>query len=180
MAEGGPSRSGAKPVAARPQLNIEIVRQSEAWNSTTTSDQLLTSAAEAAFASAPHNLTGPCEVAILLTGDAEMQALNREWRGKDAPTNVLSFPSGEDEGHLGDVVLAFETVEREAKQQDIPIADHAAHLVVHGMLHLLGYDHEQEDDAVRMETLETEILATLGIADPYGNSEPAGLRKVSP
>jgi probable rRNA maturation factor len=109
-----------------------------------------------------------------------MQALNLKWRGKDAPTNVLSFPSGEEQGHLGDVVLAYETVEGEAEQQNIAIADHAAHLVVHGMLHLLGYDHEQEDDAVKMETLETEILATLGIADPYGNGDAAGLRRVSP
>jgi len=77
-------------------------------------------------------------------------------------------------------VLAFETVEREAKQQNITIADHAAHLVVHGVLHLLGYDHEKEDEAVKMETLETTILATLGIADPYGTSEAVGIRKVSP
>ena len=76
--------------------------------------------------------------------------------------------------------IAYETVEGEAEQQNIAIADHAAHLVVHGMLHLLGYDHEQEDDAVKMETLETEILATLGIADPYGNGDAAGLRRVSP
>jgi probable rRNA maturation factor len=180
MAEGGPSRSGAKPVAAIPQLDIEIVRQSDAWDGAKVSDDLLSRAAMAAFVAAVPRLENDREVAILLTGDAEMQALNREWRGKDTPTNVLSFPSGEEQGHLGDVVLAYETVEGEAEQQNIAIADHAAHLVVHGMLHLLGYDHEQEDDAVKMETLETEILATLGIADPYGNGDSAGLRKVSP
>jgi probable rRNA maturation factor len=134
----------------------------------------------AAFVGASPRIESDREVAILLTDDAEMQALNLKWRGKDAPTNVLSFPSGEEQGHLGDVVLAYETVEGEAEQQNIAIADHAAHLVVHGMLHLLGYDHEQEDDAVKMETLETEILATLGIADPYGNGDAAGLRRVSP
>jgi len=178
MAEGGPSRSGTKLVTARPQLDIEIVRQSEAWDGAKVGDDLLTQAALAAFLAAAPNMAG--EIAILLTGDAEMQALNRQWGGKDAATNVLSFPSGGDEGHLGDVVLAFETVEREAKQQNITIADHAAHLVVHGVLHLLGYDHEKEDEAVKMETLETTILATLGIADPYGTSEAVGIRKVSP
>lgn len=180
MAEGGPRRSGAKIGAATPHLDIEIVRQAEAWDHAKIGDDLLSRAATAAFVGAAPEMENDREVAILLTGDAEMQALNRQWRGKDAPTNVLSFPSGEDEGHLGDVVLAFETVEQEAGEQNIAVADHAAHLVVHGMLHLLGYDHEQEDEAVKMETLETKILATLGIVDPYGNSEAAGLRKVSP
>lgn len=180
MPDGGPSRSGAKPVAARPQLDVEIVRQSDGWDGAKISDDLLSQAATAAFVGAKPRIENDREVAILLTGDAEMQALNRQWRGKDTPTNVLSFPSGGEQGHLGDVVLAYETVEGEAKQQNIAIADHAAHLVVHGMLHLLGYDHEQEDESVKMERLETEILATLGIADPYGHSEPLGVRKVSP
>jgi len=177
MAEGGPSRSGAKPVAALPLLAIEIVRQSDAWSRAEVGDDLLTQAGLAVFTAARSNSTG--EIAILLTGDEEMRALNLQWRGKDSPTNVLSFPGGED-GHLGDVVLAFETVEREAKQQGIAIADHAAHLVVHGLLHLLGHDHETEDGAVKMEAMETEILVTLGIADPYEHSEPLGVRKVSP
>jgi probable rRNA maturation factor len=180
MAEGGPSRSGAKPVAAKPQLDIEVVRQSDAWDGAEINDDALSQAAIAAFVGAAPRIENGREVAIVLTSDAGMQALNLKWRGKDAPTNVLSFPSGGEQGHLGDVVLAYETVEGEAKQQNIAIADHAAHLVVHGMLHLLGYDHEQEDDAVKMERLETEILATLGIADPYGRSEPVGMRKVSP
>jgi probable rRNA maturation factor len=180
MADGGPSRSGAKIGAATPHLDIEIVRQSDAWDRAKIGDDVLSQAAMAAFVGAAPRMENGREVALLLTGDAEMQALNRQWRGKDTPTNVLSFPSGEEQGHLGDVVLAYETVEGEAKQQNIAIADHAAHLVVHGMLHLLGYDHEQEDDALKMETLETEILTTLGIADPYGNGDSAGLRKVSP
>jgi probable rRNA maturation factor len=180
MAEGGPSRSGAKIGAATPHLDIEIVRQSDAWDGAKIGDDLLSQAAMAAFVGSSPRIESDREVAILLTDDAEMQALNLKWRGKDASTNVLSFPSGEEQGHLGDVVLAYETVEGEAEQQNIAIADHAAHLVVHGMLHLLGYDHEQEDDAVKMETLETEILATLGIADPYGNGDAAGLRRVSP
>jgi len=175
MAEGGPSRSGKR--LATQKLDVDIVRQSETWTRAKIGDDLLTQAAFAAFASASRDIPAPCEISILLTGDTEMQALNRQWRGKDAPTNVLSFPSGEGDGHLGDVVLAFETVEREAKQQNIAIADHAAHLVVHGLLHLLGHDHEMEEDAVKMEALETDILGTLGIADPYGDA--VGLRKVS-
>jgi probable rRNA maturation factor len=180
MAEGGPSLGGAKTGAARPQLDIEIVRQSDGWCRAKVSDALLSQAAIAAFVAAAPRSELNRDVAILLTGDDKMRALNLRWRGKDAATNVLSFPGGEDEAHLGDVVLAFETVEQEAMQQNVAIADHAAHLVVHGMLHLLGYDHETEDEADTMETLETKILATLGIADPYGNSETAGLRKVSP
>jgi probable rRNA maturation factor len=180
MAEGGPSRSGAKPVAARAQLEIDIVRQADAWSSAEVSDGLLRQAATAAFESAAPSFGDTHEVAILLTGDAEMQALNLQWRGKDAATNVLSFPSGEEGGHLGDVVLAYETVMREANQQNIAIADHTAHLVVHGVMHLLGSDHEKEDEALKMEALETRILATLGVADPYGDDEADGLRRVSP
>jgi probable rRNA maturation factor len=173
------SRSGTKTGAARPQLDIEIVRQSDAWDRAKVSDALLSQAAIAAFVAATPRGELNREIAILLTGDDDMRALNLRWRGKDAATNVLSFPGGEDD-HLGDVALAFETVEQEAMQRSVAIADHAAHLVVHGMLHLLGYDHETEDEADKMETLETKILATLGIADPYGNSETVGLRKVSP
>lgn len=180
MADGGPRASNAKIGAAAPLLEIEIVRQAEAWDGAKVRDDLLAQAARAAFAGAAPRMGRDREVAILLTNDAEMQALNLKWRGKGTPTNVLSFPSGEEQRHLGDVVLAYETVEGEAKQQNIAIADLAAHLVVHGMLHLLGYDHEQQDEAVKMETLETEILATLGIADPYENGEAAGLKQVSP
>jgi probable rRNA maturation factor len=180
MAEGDPCRSGTKSVAAKPQLDIEILRQSCAWTRAKIGDDLLTQAALAAFMAANPHMKTAGEVAILLTSDVEMQALNLQWRGKDAPTNVLSFPSGKDNDHLGDVVLAFETVEREANQQEIAIADHAARLVVHGILHLLGYDHEKEDEALKMEALETTILGTLSIADPYGDGEAVGLRKVSP
>ena len=116
-----------------------------------------------------------------MTDDAEMRALNRAWRGKDSSTNVLSFPAGYSPGAivseprpLGDVVLAAETVLAEAADRDIPAADHAAHLVVHGMLHLLGFDHERDEDAEAMEALETEVLSTIGIADPYARTrEPA-------
>jgi probable rRNA maturation factor len=179
MADPGPSQSTGD--RAGPKLDIEILRKSAAWDGVSVADAMLSRVADAAFAAAArgHELH---EVTLVLTGDDEMQQLNRDWRGKDAPTNVLSFPSGEGPGDpalLGDVVLAWETVAREAKLQAIPIADHAAHLVVHGILHLLGHDHLNEDEALKMETLETEILASLGIADPHADAGPAELAEAS-
>jgi len=118
------------------------------------------------------------EIAVVLADDAEVRGLNAEWRGQDKPTNVLSFPAMEPDDVirqppempvlLGDVVLAFETCLREAGEQGKPLGHHLAHLVVHGTLHLLGYDHETDEDAGVMEPLETHVLAGLGIADPYG------------
>jgi probable rRNA maturation factor len=116
------------------------------------------------------------ELSLLLADDSMVHDLNRTYRGKDRPTNVLSFALAEGSPSvlpedvpfpLGDVVLAFETVKKEADAQAKALADHASHLVVHGVLHLLGYDHEQAADADRMERLETAILAQLGISDPY-------------
>ncbi len=105
---------------------------------------------------------------LLLTGDDQVRALNRDFRGKDRPTNVLSFPAARaDGGYLGDVALAYGTTAREAKNAGKRIADHATHLVVHGVLHLLGYDHETARDARIMEPLETRLLGKLGISDPY-------------
>ena len=119
---------------------------------------------------------------VLFTSDAEVRALNREWRERDGPTNVLSFPMLERDDLLaltqdgppellGDVALAHETCAREAAEKGVPLEDHAAHLIVHGLLHLAGYDHEispQHADA--MEALETKALALMGIADPYGDA----------
>ena len=119
------------------------------------------------------------ELSIVLADDEMLTALNRRHRGKDGPTNVLSFPLGSDTAGqdgpvlLGDVVLAFETVAREAVDQKKTLADHLQHLVIHGILHLSGYDHETEDDAERMERFEARILAELGVADPYLYSHAA-------
>ncbi len=123
------------------------------------------------------------EVSVALTDDAALQALNKAWRGKDRPTNVLSFPAEMPDlppgalqaTPLGDIALAAETVQREAREQDKSFDDHLTHLTVHGLLHLLGYDHETTDDAAEMEALEIEILARLGVADPYrdAQTEPA-------
>ena len=169
MADGGPSRSSGAS-----SLEIEIVRHSDLWDSIEVSGDALSRAALAAFAASSAAPDAPCEVTLVLTDDDEMRELNRTWRGKDSSTNVLSFPAGEPVGEahgepspLGDIVLAGETVIEEAKVKGIPAADHAAHLVVHGMLHLLGFDHERDADAERMEALETKVLAGLGIADPY-------------
>lgn len=109
-------------------------------------------------------------VTLVLADDAGVQTLNRAYRGKDRPTNVLSFPNGEeDEGVilLGDIILAYETVAAEARAQGKEFSAHAAHLVVHGVLHLLGYDHEIEAEAEAMEAREVMILAQLAIANPY-------------
>ncbi len=112
-------------------------------------------------------------VDVLLTGDLEIRTLNREWLGKDKSTNVLSFPSPEmpvppgEVAHLGDVVLAWDTVEREALTAAKPLGDHVVHLAVHAMLHLLGFDHENDAEGDVMEAKEIEILAGLDIADPY-------------
>lgn len=116
-------------------------------------------------------VAGVAELSIVLLDDAEQQVLNREWRQIDKPTNVLSFPQIEPfapvAGILGDITLARETLEREAADLGKSFTDHYTHLVVHGFLHILGYDHIDDEEALVMEGLETQILATLGIDNPY-------------
>ena len=119
------------------------------------------------------------EVSVRLTDDAEVQTLNRDYRGKDKPTNVLSFPlvqrdlfeglTNSDDGEvlLGDIVLASGVCAAEAADKDVPVATHATHLIVHGLLHLLGYDHQGDAEAEAMEAIERSALASIGIADPY-------------
>jgi probable rRNA maturation factor len=118
------------------------------------------------------------ELSLVLGGDALVRSLNRRWRGRDQATNVLSFPAGPDAGGagpllLGDVVLAYETVARESQAQGKTLAAHLSHLVAHGVLHLLGFDHESDAEARRMEGLERRILARLGMSDPYRLREAA-------
>lgn len=134
-------------------------------------------AARAALAVAALRSAG-AEVSVVLANDAGIAALNRSFRNKQGPTNVLSFPcedAAAPDGPvlLGDVVLACETVAREARERGIAPADHVAHLVVHGVLHLLGHDHEADHEARRMEALEIAALARLGIGDPYQRAENA-------
>jgi probable rRNA maturation factor len=120
------------------------------------------------------------EVAVMLTDDAGIRTLNSNWRGIDKPTNVLSFPALQPSGPrgpddaprmLGDIAIAYQTTRKEADEEQKPFDHHLSHLAVHGFLHLIGYDHEKDDDAEAMETLETEILAQLGIPDPYADRE---------
>jgi probable rRNA maturation factor len=119
------------------------------------------------------------EISLRLTSDAEVHALNRQYRGKDKPTNVLSFPmvqpdlietlANTDDGEvlLGDIVLAYETCAREAAERNVPLEAHATHLIVHGVLHLLGYDHMNDAEAEAMEAIERHVMAALGLHDPY-------------
>lgn len=113
------------------------------------------------------------ELSLVFTNDADIREINAKWRHIDKPTNVLSFPAfalqpGQEPGEiLGDIVIARETVEREAAEENKSFDDHLSHLVVHGLLHLMGYDHQNDDEAEQMEALERKILASLGISDPY-------------
>ena len=164
-------------------MTLDIAIDSdEEWDSSNDWAELARSAAVAAIAESafPQLGTGSrtVELSVRLTSDAEVHALNSEWRGKDKPTNVLSFPMAEpddlelmgDAGPelmLGDVILARGVCVAEAADKGIPLESHAAHLMVHGTIHLLGYDHMDDDSAADMEARETRALARLGIADPY-------------
>ena len=152
-------------------LTIEISRNSEGWPDAL--DARAEEAVRAALAQSKAKTAGAAELSIVLTNDAEQRILNRDWRGIDKSTNVLSFPQiepfGAVQGLLGDLILARETLVREAGEMGISFEDHFTHLVVHGFLHLLVYDHMDDDEALAMEGLETQILASLGVADPYAD-----------
>jgi probable rRNA maturation factor len=162
------------PDHSRPGIEIDFADPAPLWRDRLSDvEEICATAARAALAAAERR---EAELAIVLTDDAAVRLLNRDWRGQDKSTNVLSFPTTRPSSCtasrgapvlLGDVVLAFETVAREAAEQGKSLADHLRHLVVHGVLHLLGHDHEAEEEAERMERLETEVLARLGVADPY-------------
>jgi probable rRNA maturation factor len=158
-----------KPSARRalPAWKIEVIVKSKRWRNNKDAGLVMRRAIAAAAATLS---TPAAELAIVLTDNAAMRLLNRIWRGVDAATNVLSFPNksvGGEAALIGDIVLAYETVAAEARQEGKPFAHHLAHLAVHGFLHLLGYDHEREKDAMAMERLEREILHRLAIPDPY-------------
>ena len=124
------------------------------------------------WVSASAGMSGNWEITVLLTDDKTIQDLNARFRGKDKPTNVLSFPAAESAApHLGDIALAFGVCAAEAEAQGKPLAHHLMHLTVHGVLHLLGYDHEADAEAEEMEGMERAILATLGVPDPYAHPQ---------
>lgn len=167
-------RHGRLPRAPTSRTTIDIDIQDCRWlRSTRTARALCRRAAQAALASAPRRPRTDVALAIALADDASVRRLNRSFRRLDKPTNVLSFPADRRATapgaprFLGDIVLARQTVLREARQHGKRASHHLAHLVVHGTLHLLGYDHVREADAPRMEALEVRILAGLGVPDPY-------------
>ena len=174
------------PTPARPRKRgreksppqIDVIVRSVRWRKRPSAKTIVK---RAVLAAAEAVSTPRTELAIVLSDDSAIRALNRDWRGKDAPTNVLSFPaakpgtrSGTRPGkarspspYIGDIVIAYQTVAREAAAEGKPFSHHLAHLAVHGFLHLLGYDHESDRDAHQMERLERRILKRLAVPDPY-------------
>jgi probable rRNA maturation factor len=161
------------PRGARPAPAVEIVVESARWSGRRGVQPLLRRAIAGALDALPAKAarsTSGAELAIVLTNDSAIRKLNRTWRGKNEPTNVLAFPADQHGGPhrlLGDVVIAYETLAREARTERKPFDHHLAHLAVHGFLHLCGYDHETDRQAAAMERLETAILSRLEIPDPY-------------
>jgi probable rRNA maturation factor len=153
--------------APRAKLKIDVLVDSALWKEPAKARSIVRRAVAAA---ASAQSTTPTELAIVLTDDSAIRQLNRLWRGIDSATNVLSFPTkqtADEPPHIGDVVLAYETIAREARAEGKPFPHHLAHLAVHGFLHLIGYDHEADTDAKAMEQAERDILRRLHIPDPY-------------
>lgn len=156
----------------RSMPQIEILIESDGWSAVSDVENLCGRAIAETARQASVPLLPDAAVSILMTDDHAVKALNRDWRGIDKPTNVLSFPVVAPDRLakaplLGDIALGYETVAREARDGDKSLSDHLSHLLVHGFLHLLGHDHETDEEAERMENLERSVLASLGIADPY-------------
>ncbi len=156
----------------------EVLVVAECWQTEPDAEAVIHRAINAAAEFADADV-GEAELAIMLTDDSGIRTLNSNWRGIDKPTNVLSFPALQPTGDapadaprmLGDIAIAYETTRKEADDEEKPFDHHLSHLAVHGFLHLIGYDHENDDDAEAMESLEREILAQLGIPDPYADRE---------
>lgn len=158
-------------------LKVEVVIEDESWRAIDDIEALTRRAAvaalQAAFEEDEDDADNDDELSVLLTDDAAMQRLNQSFRGIDKPTNVLSFPPAEfaDDSLLGDISVSWQTVAREAAAEGKSVADHYAHMIVHGVLHLAGYDHESDDEAEEMEYIEREALSSMGVADPYGDAD---------
>jgi probable rRNA maturation factor len=154
-------------------IDIVLARESGGWPDEAKLFELSERLVAAATKVLRLKPAGPCELSLVFADDSTIKALNAVWRGKDRPTNVLSFPSFPLKPRdnlpqlLGDVILAFETVAREAADEAKPLEHHISHLILHGFLHLLGYDHETDADAEEMEALERRVLTKLAIPDPY-------------
>jgi probable rRNA maturation factor len=165
-------------------MEIDFLTEDDAWLAVPEREALARRAARAVFG-VLERPEPPSELSIVFTGDAAVAELNRQWRGKAGPTNVLSFPAaggagaGAGPGTLGDIVLAAGVIAAEADAQGKPLADHTAHLMIHGLLHLLGYDHADDATAGAMERLEIRAMARLGLPDPYEDATAPG-RAVRP
>jgi probable rRNA maturation factor len=165
-----------------PQLTIpitDVLVVADCWRGEPEAETIVQRAIAAGAEAVATALAG-AEISVMLTDDAGMRSLNSTWRGIDRPTNVLSFPAVQqaDVGGwnnapriLGDIAIGYETTRKEAEQERKPFAHHLSHLAVHGFLHLVGYDHENDEQARAMEALEQSILARLGIPDPYADRE---------
>ena len=153
-------------------MRISCSIAAKAWRGVPGVRSLTRRAATASVDHAGAPLHPLAELSVLLCDDARMREINRQWRGIDKPTNVLSFPQALPGGGnpLGDIAVAHETVAREASEEGKSFEDHYSHMIVHGFLHLLGFDHENDADAGEMEGRERQILARLGIADPYAGA----------
>lgn len=178
-----PDCNGADPdsnfasMTHRARPFTEVVIEADCWQAEASAEATVLRAIEAA-ADALDSDTGGAELAVMLTDDDHIRQLNASFRGKDKPTNVLSFPAAQPEVQpdgaprmLGDIAIAYQTVRREADDEDKPFDHHLSHLAVHGFLHLVGYDHETDEEAEEMEDAERAILARLGIPDPYAGQD---------
>ena len=157
-------------------IGVDVSVACELWAALPNAEALAVQAIEKARKVAKVKLYKDAEVSLVLTDDAQIKSLNLQWRSQDKPTNVLSFPAAPvaklaTAPLLGDIVVAFETVQKETLDDHKTLADHFTHLIVHGFLHLIGYDHENGSDAEIMEALEIKILADLKIANPYADTE---------
>jgi probable rRNA maturation factor len=169
--------SGASAPFALPVTEVLVV--ADCWQAEPDAEAVIHRAIATAAEMVDADI-GEAELAVMLTDDAGIRTLNSNWRGIDKPTNVLSFPAlqptgpsrpGDAPRMLGDIAIAYETTRKEADDEQKPFDHHLSHLAVHGFLHLIGYDHEKDDDAEAMEALEQEILAQMGIPDPYADRE---------
>ena len=160
-----------KPRVAAPAVDIQV--QSPLWDAEPAAAATVREAIAAARAAVP---AAAGEVSVVLADDAAIRTLNRQWRGIDKPTNVLSFPAAKPVGatFLGDIVIAHETLARECAEENKVFLHHLAHLAVHGFLHLIGYDHATDSEADAMEALESTIMARLQMPDPYREPAPSG------
>jgi probable rRNA maturation factor len=160
-------------------LAVDVIIEDQRWAEVCDPDALAQTAVEAVLSSIETGWTGELEISFLFCDDAKIKGLNSTWNKKNSATNVLSFPASPNGKQcpvilLGDVVIAFDTISNEARSQSKAVSSHAAHMLVHGVLHLFGFDHLNDEDADEMETLETCILNAMGIDDPWAIQNKSG------